>query len=262
MSLSAASPPLAIIPLPGSPSFPRYQESETLGSTSLQSVGHRIRVTTHGRNQEQVYSLRELEQEARGRSTLEALTSDLDPVTRLVHEKGESLVQVGHMLQALVYTAHISNTFPTKLQHVWKPPPELLKVGTGTLPGQYSPSYTGDNIGFNGVSGRLPKDVRSRSVEVLKRKMSEIEGKVKRTQASVPYLAMGPFHKAPSEPRRRARTLLPCRTLNLATQVEDVTIKKGLLVDIISDILPHLEGLVVRLWSTTRALSAISAALG
>ena len=52
-------------------------------------------------------SLQELEQEARGRSTLKALTSDLDPVTRLVHEKGESPVQVGHMLQALVYTVHM-----------------------------------------------------------------------------------------------------------------------------------------------------------
>ena len=52
----------------------------------------------------------------------------------LIHGKGESLVQVGHMLQALVYTAHISNNIPTKLQHIWKPTPELLKVGPGTLP--------------------------------------------------------------------------------------------------------------------------------
>ena len=262
MSLSAGSPPLAMIPSPGSPSFPRYQESETLGSTSLQSVGHRIRVTTHGRNQEQVYSLRELEQEARGRSTLEALTSDLDPVTRLVHEKGESLVQVGHMLQALVYTAHISNTFPTKLQHVWKPPPELLKVGPGTLPEQYSPSYTGNNLGFNGVCGSLPEDVQSRSVEVLERKMSEIESKIKRSQAFIPHLAKGPFPKAPSAPRRRARMLLPCLTLNLSTQVEDVRMKRGLLVDIVSDIFPRLGGIIVRLWSATSALSAISAVLG
>ena len=60
-------------------------------------------------------SLQELEQEARGRSTLEALTSGLDPVAMLVHGEGESLVQVGHMLQTLVYTAHISSTFPTML---------------------------------------------------------------------------------------------------------------------------------------------------
>ena len=77
-----------------------------------------------------------------------SLTSGLDPVAMLVHGEGESLVQVGHMLQALVYTAHISSTFPPKLQHVWKPSLMLLKVGPGSLPHQYRPSYTGDSHGF------------------------------------------------------------------------------------------------------------------
>ena len=89
------------------------------------------------------------------------------------------------------------------------------------FPEKYSPSYTVDNLGFNGVSGKLPEDVRSRSVEVLERKMSEIKSKIKRAQALVPYLAKGPFPKAPSEPRRKASTLLPCLTLDLGTQVED-----------------------------------------
>ena len=64
-------------------------------------------------------SLQEQELEAKGRSTLEALTSGLDPIARLVHGEGESLVEVEHMLQALVYTAHISSTFPTKLFYLY-----------------------------------------------------------------------------------------------------------------------------------------------
>ena len=55
-----------------------------------------------------------------------------------------------------------------------------------------------DNLGFNGVSGKLPEDVRSRLVEVLKRKMSEIECKIKKAQALVPFLAKGPIPKAPA----------------------------------------------------------------
>ena len=57
---------------------------------------------------------------AKSRSTLEDLTSGLDCIAKLVHGEGESLVQVGHMLQALVYTAHLGQVFPTKLQHVWQ----------------------------------------------------------------------------------------------------------------------------------------------
>ena len=81
-------------------------------------------------------------------------------MAKLVHREDESLVQVGHTLQALVYTAHISSTFPTKLQHVWKLPLGLLKAGSECFPDQYNPSDTMDSFGLSGVSGGLPEDVR------------------------------------------------------------------------------------------------------
>ena len=90
------------------------------------------------------------------------------------------------MLQALVYTAHISGTFPTKLQHIWKPHRERTKVGTEAPPHQCNPSNTTVRLGPCGDSGQLPKDLRLRLVEVLGEGMSEIESKVKRSQAMVP----------------------------------------------------------------------------
>ena len=95
-----------------------------------------------------------------------ALTSDMDPVARLVHGEGESLVQVGHMLQALAYTAHISSTFPTKLQHIWKLPPGLLKVGPGSFPDHYSPSYTVHSLGSYGKPWLLWKTPWIRTIAV------------------------------------------------------------------------------------------------
>ena len=137
-------------------------------------------------------------------------------MAKLVHREDESLVQVGHTLQALVYTAHISSTFPTKLQQVWKPPLGLLKVSPGCFPDQCSPSYTANSLGFYGISGMLPEDVRSRSVEALGKKMSEIESKVKRSM--VPHLLDAPSR---SNGQSKARTLLLGLTLDIGTQVED-----------------------------------------
>ena len=67
------------------------------------------------------------------RKELEEVTRQLEGVVRVSHGEGESLVLVGHMVHALVYTNHISGTFQTQLQHVWppakqpKPKVELLK---------------------------------------------------------------------------------------------------------------------------------------
>ena len=55
------------------------------------------------------------------RKELEEVTRHLEGVVRVSHGEGESLVLVGHMLHALVYTTHISRTFRTQLQHVWLP---------------------------------------------------------------------------------------------------------------------------------------------
>ena len=140
------------------------------------------------------------------------------------------------MLQALVYNAHISSTFPTKLQHIWKPPRERTKVGTEAPPHQCSPSNTTVHLGSCGDSGQLPEDVRSRLVEVLGERMSEIKSKVKNSQAMVPY-----SFEAPLELSRKARTLLQRLTHDLGAQVEDVRVKKGLLAGFVPNILPHLE---------------------
>ena len=66
--------------------------------------------------------------EATGRSQLASITTKLQSVFKVVHGEGESLVQVGNMVQAVVYTSHINRTFPTKLQHVWQPKVEMSKL--------------------------------------------------------------------------------------------------------------------------------------
>ena len=143
------------------------------------------------------------------------------------------------MLQALVYTAHISRTFPTNLQYVWEIPLGLPKLGSESFPGQ------------------PPEDVRSRSVEILDKRMSEIESKIRQARAIVQHIL-----DAPSESNRKARMLLPCLTLNIAIQGEGLRTRIRLLTDIVPDILPHLGGLVVQLRSTTGAFSKISMVLG
>lgn len=55
------------------------------------------------------------------RKELAAITARLDSVAKVVHGEGESLVQVGHMLQAVAFAATIGRSFPTKLQFVWQP---------------------------------------------------------------------------------------------------------------------------------------------
>ena len=55
------------------------------------------------------------------RKELAAVTARLDSVAKVVHGEGESLVQVGHMLQAVAFAATIGRSFPTKLQFVWQP---------------------------------------------------------------------------------------------------------------------------------------------
>ena len=55
------------------------------------------------------------------RKELEEVTRQLEGVVRVSHGEGESLVLVGHMVHALVFTNHISRTFHTQLQHVWPP---------------------------------------------------------------------------------------------------------------------------------------------
>ena len=84
------------------------------------------------------------------------------------------------------------------------------------------------SLGSYGVPGKLTEDVRSRSVEVLEKRMSEIES----------------------------------LTLDITTQGEEVRTKKGLLTDIVPDILLLLGGVVVRLRFTTRVFSKISTILG
>ena len=86
--------------------------------------------------------------------------------------------------------------------------------------------------------------MRSRSVEVPK---------VKR-------ICRSPTTGLP-ELGREARMLFRCLTHDLGTQVKDVRVKKGLMVDIVPDILPHLGTEAVPLRSATGALSAISAVL-
>ena len=89
--------------------------------------------------------------------------------------------------------------------------------------------------------------------------MSEIEDKIKRAWVLVPHLFDAPSR---SNIQENARTLLPGLTLNIGAQVEEVRMKKGLLAEIVPDILPHLGGIVDRLRSTTKALSVISSVLG
>ena len=55
------------------------------------------------------------------RNELEEVTRQLEGVVRTSHGEGESLMLVGHMVHALVYTSHISRTLHSHLQHVWPP---------------------------------------------------------------------------------------------------------------------------------------------
>ena len=66
--------------------------------------------------------------EATGRSQLASITTKLQSVFKVVHGEGESVVSVGNMVQAVVYTSHINSTFPTKLQCVWQPKVEMSKL--------------------------------------------------------------------------------------------------------------------------------------
>ena len=69
------------------------------------------------------------------RKELEEVTRQLEGVVRVSHGEGESLVLVGHMVHALVYTNHISSTFQTQLQHVW-PPSQQQKPTVDLLKGE------------------------------------------------------------------------------------------------------------------------------
>ena len=94
-------------------------------------------------------------------------------------------------------------------------------------------------------------------MEILERRMSEIESKVRKARAIVSHIL-----DAPSESKRDSRMLLPCLTLDITTHGEDMRTRIRLLTDIIPDILPHLGGVVVQLRSTTGAFSKISMVLG